>query len=116
MKTAETGAGERRTKVRFERAVTAKSGLGVKTPTSWTVIQLAWAKPMYGRGEERRTAAAEGATALATFRTRSTAALRTVTALDRMVFVHGGAVWEISAPPVPFGTGELDFTCKAVKG
>ena len=85
-------------------------------PTGWTVLQEAWAKPMYGRGEERRTAAAEGATAQATFRTRSTAVLRTVTAQDRMVFVHGGAVWEISAPPVPFGTVDLDFTCKALKG
>lgn len=109
-----TPAGQRNRRVRFERASLVRNALGVMEPSGWTLIERAMAKVLFGTGQERRAAGAEGATQTATFRVLSTIALRTVTESDR-VFLDGRG-WSITSI-APIGVNdEIEFTATVEKG
>ena len=99
-------------KVEFQRANIARSGLGVEQAPSWSQIEPAWAKILYGRGEERRSAAAEGSVLTATFRVLTTENLRTVTEDDRILY--GTEAWDIISV-APIGRGEIEFAAKRAR-
>lgn len=99
-------------RVRFERATVGRSGLGVEQHASWSLIELAWAKILYGKGEERRGAAAEGAVMTATFRVLTSAKLRTVTEENRILY--GTEAWNITSV-APIGRNEIEFTAKRAR-
>ena len=109
-----TPAGQRDRRIRFERATLARNALGVMDASGWTLIEKAMAKVLFGTGQERRTAGAEGATQTITIRTLSTNALRGVTESDR-VFLDGRG-WSITSI-APVGVNdEIEFTATVEKG
>jgi head-tail adaptor len=76
------------------------------------MIAPAWAKILYGRGEERRGAAAEGSVMTATFRVITSVKLRTVTEENRILY--GAEAWDIVSV-APIGRGEIEFTAKRAR-
>ncbi|MCW3837813.1 head-tail adaptor protein [Sphingomonas canadensis] len=109
-------AGARNRRIEFQRAHHVKSPLGPKVPAEWQHVQMAWAAVSYGRAEERRNAAAEGASAAATFRVLSSAALRALRETDCRILMDGQA-WNVTAiTPVNGRNFELEFTAIAAKG
>ena len=111
---AKTPARQRERRIQFERATIARNAIGVEEPSAWSLIEKAWAKVLFGTGQERRAAGAEGATQTATFRVLSTIALRTVTERDRILF--DGRGWSITSI-APVGVNdEIEFTATVEKG
>lgn len=100
-------AGERTTLITFHRFGTSENDYGepVKSDTP-TVLGRALAKVFYGRGDERRRAAAEGATIAATFAVPATTTTRSITTEDQIFF---GGPWDIEGI-VPRGMHEIEFT------
>ncbi|MGZ8286136.1 MAG: phage head closure protein [Allosphingosinicella sp.] len=107
-------AGELNRRILFERNTQGRDSAG-NQEDSWAVLGRAWAKVMYGTGQERREAAQESATTPATFRVRRSAVTLSLTAADRLRFdPAGGApddapLWDI-AGAVPFGNDGVDIT------
>jgi SPP1 family predicted phage head-tail adaptor len=109
---ARTPAGDRDKRIEFQRETVTKSGLGVDVP-SWSLVQKAWAKVLFGTGNERRQAASEGASMTATFRVLVTTELNTVTERDRIWFRD--IAWGITSI-AEIGRAEFEFTAVAAKG
>lgn len=108
-------AGKRQFRILFQRATAGTSALGVETQTPWTDVQAAMAAISWGTGAERREAAAENASQVATFRVISTAALRGVTPRDRIVYE--GVAWDITGiAPVGDLHREIEFTATRSRG
>lgn len=107
------GAGRRDGLVIFERATVGRSGLGVETEVPWTELCRAMARVLYGTGQERRDAAAQGSSQAATFRVLSNPDTRGVTTKDRISFA--GLVWNITGW-APIGSHEIEFTATTGKG
>jgi len=105
------GAGDRNTKVTFERGTPVEDDYTSESHIDWSELQFshqAWAKITYGTGQERREAAQESASQAATIMCLWTPALADVGAKDRAIF--NGAVWDITST-VPIGLNrELHFT------
>ena len=91
--------------VTFQRADTTEDDYGGEE-TVWREIEKAWALVRFGSSQERREAAAEQSSQIATFRVLSSIALRTVTAKDRILW---DGAWDIKAPGIPAGP-DLEFT------
>jgi head-tail adaptor len=109
------GRGEFNRKVRFERATILENDLGGEEADAWELVEMAWAKVLYGTGAERRQAAVDGATQTATFRVLSTNALRGVTIKNRIVD-DAGVEWNIVSI-APIGVNkEIEFTARTDKG
>lgn len=87
-------AGELDRRIRFERRVTGRDDYGGEV-TIWSLLCLASAKVMFGRGDERRSAAQENASLPATFRVRHNARTAAVKPADRIVF--DGGLWDIKS-------------------
>lgn len=60
---------------------------------AWADLGTEWAQVFYGRGDERRQAAAEQGSQAATFQMLSNELTRGLTVKDRLS--HGGAVWDL---------------------
>lgn len=103
-----TGAGDRDRLITFQRATVSEDDYGGEEPI-WGELEQAWAKVRFGSSQERREAAMEQASQVATFRVLSTTNLRTVTAKDR---ISWNGVWDITGPGVPVGgeASEIEFT------
>ena len=109
-----TPRGEFNRRLCFEREVPTTSGFGTEPSSTWDDLGGAWVKVLYGRGQERRNAAAEGATMSITFRVLSSPRTRDITERDRIRF--DGLAWDI-ASIAPIGIrDEIEFTATASKG
>lgn len=109
----QTGAGARDQRVTFQRRSVTTDSMGVEVP-SWADLEPAWAKVLYGTGAERREAGALSAAQTATFRVRSTSALRSVTSADQIVH-RNGQVWNITSIAL-IGRFEIEFTAVLAAG
>lgn len=76
-------AGSRDTLVTIERATAVQDAYGEETQT-WAEHAIEWAAVYWGRGDERRQAAAEQGSQAATFQMLSNNATRDVTIRDRI--------------------------------
>jgi SPP1 family predicted phage head-tail adaptor len=102
-------AGERTTVVTFEHGTSATDDYGGETLTWASRSAEAWAKVLYGTGQERRQAAQESADQAATVMVNWTPTLGGVVPKDRATF--DGFAWDITAPPARVGLNdELHFT------
>ena len=101
------GAGRRDRKVVFQRAVTVEDEYGEPIPNGWDAVATAWAAISYGRGSERRQAAAEGGDQAMTIRVLSTATTRAVLLTDRAL-LEGAPLDLVSIAPI--GRTEIEFT------
>lgn len=77
-------AGRRDQLVTLQRASAVQDGYGEEALT-WGVLATEWAQVFYGRGDERRQAAAEQGTQAATFQLLSNETTRGLTIKDRIV-------------------------------
>ncbi len=93
----DAGALDRR--VTIER-FTETEDPGGRPVQAWAPLTTRWASVSFGRGEERRQAAQESASAPATFRMRWDSVTKTITPADRLSFLD--ATWDITSA-VPFG-------------
>lgn len=101
-------AARRDTKIAFFRAVQVKAGAG-QVKESWEKLgHDEWARVFWGRGNERREAAAQAVQQVASFVVLDNAQTRGVTEKDRIVAT--GYWWNIGAPGIPVSRGELEFT------
>lgn len=103
-----TPAGDRSRRIGFYSVSAVRDGHGVETET-FALAQEAFALVMFGKGAERRDAAAAGAMMTATFRVLSTSVLRTAT--ERWQIEYDGQRWGISSiAAVGLQGEELEFT------
>lgn len=94
--------------VEFRRKGSAtENAAGEPIPGASTLIAPAWAAVYYGKGQERREAAIEGASQPATFNVETNSALRGVTVADFVRF--DGSDWDITNIS-PMSRSEIDFT------
>lgn len=107
---ATTPAGDRDTRIAFERFTSGQDGYGEQTEV-WASIGTSMAKVYFGRGDERRQAAREQATKQATFNVAQNAVTRGITETDRIKV--GAVTWDITDIS-PIGKGEIDFTASRV--
>lgn len=105
-------SGQRDRLITFQRATITRSTLGQETESWATTLGTAWASVLYGKGSERREAAAQGASNTATFRTLYNPTLAAVTEKDRIVF-NGN--WNITSIAL-IGRSEIEFTAVIRKG
>lgn len=102
-------SGELTTKVVFEQAQPSQDQYGGEA-LAWDGAIPAWAKVLYGTGQERRQAAQESAEQTATVIVRHSVSLASLDPKDRVSF--GGGAWDIVSI-VPIGINdELHFTVK----
>lgn len=101
-------AGRRDTLIIIERATTGQASDGEETST-WSTFATEWAAVFYGRGDERRQAAAEEAQQPANFQVLDNELTRAVTPKDRIA--ADGSTWDIVgiATNTP-RRGEIEFT------
>lgn len=102
-------AGELDSKVIFQKPGSgAEDSFGEAAP-GWIEHTKAWAKVLYGRADERRTAAIEGADQPATFLVRATGRTRVLTVKDRILYA--GSTWDITNV-APIGRTRVELTAK----
>lgn len=89
-------AGRRDQLVTLQRYTTTQDDYGEETQT-WADLGDEWAAVFFGRGSERRQAAQEQATQIATFQMLSNPVTAALLPSDRIV--HAGANWDITGPP-----------------
>lgn len=95
----------------IERNTPTTDGLGQETPV-WAEYHQAWARVRYGTSAERREAAAEAATQVATLEFDWSPELAAVTAEDRMLF--NGFAWDIVSAVLIGGNREVHVTAIAI--
>lgn len=108
-----SAAGKRDRLIRFDRYATTENDHGEPIrSTEPTELGREMAQVIYGRGEERRQAAKEGATKAATFRVLSTSVTRSINVGDVISFEGD---WDIEsiAPDTP-KRGEIEITTVGV--
>jgi head-tail adaptor len=108
---AKTPAGDRDTRITFERFSTSQDNYGEQVE-AWSEIGSSMAKVFYGRGDERRQAAREQASKQATFNVGQNAVTRSLTEADRIKI--GAVIWDI-IDITPLGKSEIDFTASRAK-
>ena len=99
-------AGQRDQRVQFERAAVVTDDHGEDVSTWAALGEPRSAKVVYGRGEERREAARQGATQTATFIVLADELTRTIVTGDRIAF---SGTWDINGI-APRGRGEIEFS------
>lgn len=104
-------AGARHTLISFQRATTTQDDYGEEVST-WTTLATEWAQVFWGRGDERRQAAAEQGSQSATFQVLSNGNTRSLTLRDRLVM--DGFIWDVVgiAPDTP-RRGHIELTATA---
>lgn len=85
-------AGRRDQLVTLQTYTTTQDEYGEEQP-AWSDLGTEWAAVFYGRGDERRQAAAEQGTQAATFQLLANATTRALTLRDRIVL--DGVNWDI---------------------
>ena len=100
-------AGERDKRITFSSETTAENSLGEPVRTAYAPLGNRWAQVIYGRGDERRSAAIEGADQTATFNVLSDSLTRPIT--TKHVIQFDGDVWDIVSI-APWARAEIDFT------
>lgn len=98
--------------ITFQRATITRGTLGQETEAWSTDLGTAYAWVRYGTGNERREAAAQGASNTATFRTLYNPTLAAVTEKDRIVY---NGSWNIVSIAM-IGRSEIEFTAVIRKG
>lgn len=78
--------------IAFHRATSTRDGYG-EEPLTWSLLAEEWAGVRWGRGDERRQAAAVSAPQTATFIVRNNERTRAVRVTDRIAF--DGSAWNI---------------------
>ena len=101
-------AGRRNTLVTFERATVVQDDYGEETQT-WDGQGQEWAAIFWGRGDERRQAAAEQGQQAASFEVLANTLTSSIGVKDRII--GAGSIWDIIeiAPDTP-KRGEIRFT------
>lgn len=87
-------AGVRDRLISFERATTTTDDYGDEVET-WAEQATAWAKVLFGTGQERREAAQESASQVASFLVNWTPTLAQIGTTDRIQF--DSAAWDITS-------------------
>lgn len=100
-----TDPGEREFLVTFQRGTPTENEYGEQI-MSWATLATAYAKIIYGRGDERRAAAQEQANQIATFSVDWNETLAGVIPTDRISFES--EAWDIINRS-PLGHREIDF-------
>lgn len=108
-----TPAGQRDRRIVFQRGVQVRGGLGREPMAQWQYLCSAWAKVLFGTGQERRASAAETASQTATFRVLSSSETRGVRESDRIQF--DGRAWDITSIAAIGVNREIEFTATAKK-
>jgi SPP1 family predicted phage head-tail adaptor len=102
-------AGTRDRLIVIERATVVQDGFGEEIPT-WAEVAREWARVFYGRGNERREAAADRAESVITFRVLANSNTRAITATDRILY--DGLIWNLKQPS-PVMRGEIEIEAVA---
>lgn len=97
--------GLRDSKITFQRGTPSVDNYGGETVT-WATLTTAWARVMYGTGQERREAAQERMAQAATFECEWSTTLTGVTVTDRISF--DSDTWDIVSKS-PLGHKEIHF-------
>jgi len=107
-------AGELDQRISIERGEAVRGGLGVEPETAWAEFASRAARVRQGTGQERRQAASEGASAVATFLIRTDPLTKQITERDRIQW--RALTWNISSvAPTPDRAG-IEITATAAKG
>jgi SPP1 family predicted phage head-tail adaptor len=102
-------AGKRDSKITFERAEVTQDEYGEEIET-WVELGSEYARTFYGRGNERREAAAERSEMPLTFGVLANTKTLSITARDRIRF--NGLIWNI-AGVAEVTRGEVEITAVA---
>lgn len=97
---------KRDTRIEIQRAFVSLDALGGEIKT-WTTIARPWAALHYGRGEERRQAAAEQGQQTVTASILASPLTRTIGITDRVLV--GGETWDIVGTS-PISRRDIDLT------
>jgi head-tail adaptor len=89
-------AGRRDQLITLQSYTATQDDYGEEVQT-WAPLGTEWARVIYGRGAERRQAAQEQASQVATFEMVSNSRTRALLPRDRIV--HLGYEWDILGPP-----------------
>ena len=87
-------AGRRYDLITLQRDTPTQDGAGEEV-SSWAELTVEWAAIYYGRGDERRQAAAEQGIQSANFVVPDNAATRSARLKDRIVINDTGKVWDV---------------------
>lgn len=101
-------AGRKDRLIGFERNTPTTDGYGGEVD-AWGDLGSAWARVIFGTGEERRQAAREEGGQSASFVVSDCAMTRGVTIADRISF--GSSPWDIKGIS-PLDGGEIEFTAR----
>jgi SPP1 family predicted phage head-tail adaptor len=102
-------AGTRDRLIVIERATVVQDGFGEEIPT-WAEVSREWARVFYGRGNERREAAADRSEMPITFSVLANSNSRAIVATDRIQY--DGLIWNIEGV-APVSRGEIEITAVA---
>lgn len=97
---------KRDTRVQVQRATVVQDNMGEEIP-AWATFARPWAAMFYGRGEERRQAAAERGQQVITANVLASPLTRSIEIADRLVV--GAEIWDIVGLS-PIGRREIDLT------
>ena len=104
-------AGKRDRLIVIERAAVAEDAYGEEILT-WAEVFKEWARVFYGKGNERREAAAERSEVPVTFSLLANSNSLTIGARDRIIY--DGMIWDIEGI-APVKRGDIEITAVAVK-
>lgn len=99
--------------VKFQTGTVTKSARGAMDVTAFSDVDSAWAKIIYGRGEERRRSGKESAELMATVRVRANIMTRAINTGQFVLF--DGNRWNITSA-APYKRTFIDFTVKRKTG
>jgi hypothetical protein len=101
-------AGARDRKISFHAVATLENALGEPVDSeAYPLLGEEWARIIYGKADERRSAAVEGTNQPATFIVLSNSVTRAITTTN--IIQYGGETWDI-ANISPWGREEIEFT------
>ena len=95
--------------IKFERATVTQDEYGEEIET-WAEVFKEWARTFYGKGNERREAAADRSEMPITFSVLANINTRTITARDRIRY--DALIWNIEGI-APVTRGDIEITAVA---
>ena len=96
--------------ITLQAYTTSQDDYGEEIQT-WSDLGDEWAAVFYGRGDERRQAAAEEGQQSANFQVPGNSMTRAVTLKDRLI--HDGFIWDIVGISPTAAQGLVEFTATA---
>lgn len=106
-----TDPGQRPHLITIQRQGAATDDGYTSTPGEWATHTTAWARILYGSGQERRDAAQESAAQAATFECDWSPTLAAVKTTDRIIIFD--TAWDINSRVIIGGNREVHFTAVA---